>query len=144
MNKCIDETIRPSWREYFKQLTELTATRSSCNKLHVGCILVNNNRIVAQGYNGFLPSCPHKSHIVNGHEIATIHAEQNTILDCAKRGVSCNECVAYITHYPCIICTRLLLASGIESIKYLHDYKNDPLVTVFTNQLDVSVEKMPI
>ena len=65
---------RPSWEEYFKQLAELTSTRSCCNKLHVGCILVSNNRIVAQGYNGFLPGCPHISIIRNNHEQATVHA----------------------------------------------------------------------
>ena len=48
-----------------------------------------------------------------------VHAEQNAITDCAKRGVSTNNCDAYITHYPCIICTRLLLASGIKEIKYI-------------------------
>ena len=79
---------RPTWDKYFKELTQLTATRSSCNRLHVGCILVSNNRIVSQGYNGFLPGCPHESHIRYGHEMATIHAEQNAIIDCAKRGVS--------------------------------------------------------
>ena len=87
---------------------------------------------------------PHISIVRDNHEQATVHAEQNAIADCAKRGVSCKGSTAYITHYPCIICTRLLLAAGIESIKYLHDYKNDPLVVVFTNQLNVDVEKMPI
>ena len=110
----------------------------------MGCVLVKDKRIISQGYNGFLPGCPHQAIIRNNHEEATVHAEQNAIADCAKRGVSCKGSTAYITHYPCIICTRLLLAAGIESIKYLHDYKNDPLVVVFTNQLNVDVEKMPI
>ena len=59
---------RPTWQQYFHELVELTATRSSCERLHVGCILVKNNRIVAQGYNGFLSGCPHESHIRSGHE----------------------------------------------------------------------------
>jgi len=75
-------------------------------------------------------------------EQATVHAEQNAICDCAKRGVSCEGATAYITHYPCIICTRLLLASGIKDIKYLEDYKNDELVKTFTNELNVKVEKL--
>jgi len=135
---------RLNWDSYFTEIAQVTAKRSACERLQVGCVLVKDKRIISQGYNGFLPGCPHQSIIRNDHEEATVHAEQNAIADCAKRGVSCKGSVAYITHYPCIICTRLLLASGIESIKYLHDYKNDPLVTVFTNQLDVSVEKMPI
>ena len=116
---------RPSWEEYFKQIVELTATRSSCNRLKVGCLLVKDNRIISQGYNGFLAGCPHKSIVVNNHEQATVHAEQNAITDCAKRGVSSNGCIAYITHYPCINCYKLLCASGIKEIKYINDYKND-------------------
>ena len=135
---------RLNWDDYFMEIAQVTAKRSACERLQVGCVLVKDKRIISQGYNGFLPGCPHQSIIRNDHEEATVHAEQNAIADCAKRGVSCKGSIAYITHYPCIICTRLLLAAGIESIKYLHDYKNDPLVVVFTNQLNVDVEKMPI
>ena len=140
----MSKLLRPSWDEYFAEICSVTAKRSPCHRLQVGCLLVKDNRIISQGYNGFLPGAEHKSVIRDNHEQATVHAEQNAITDCAKRGVSCNGSIAYITHYPCIICTRLLLAAGIESIKYLHDYKNDPLVVVFTNQLNVDVEKMPI
>ena len=105
----------------------------------VGCLLVYENRIIAQGYNGFLPGCPHNSVIRDNHEQATVHAEQNAICDCAKRGVSCNESVAYITHYPCLICTRLLLASGISKIYYVHEYKIDNLVEILANQKQVNI-----
>ena len=124
---------RPSWQEYFKQMTECTALRSPCERLKVGCLLVNDNRIIAQGYNGFLPGAPHESKVINGHEQATVHAEQNAITDCAKRGVSSNECDAYITHYPCVNCMKILCASGIKNIYYINDYNNDPLVEYFKN-----------
>jgi dCMP deaminase len=133
---------RPSWDEYFKEIVNVTSKRSSCNRLHVGCLLVKDNRIISQGYNGFLPGCPHKSIIKNNHEQATVHAEQNAICDCAKRGTSCDNSIAYITHYPCIICTRLLLASGIKEIKYIEDYKNDDLVKYFCDQKNVSISKI--
>ena len=119
---------RPTWDDFFKKITIATSERSPCERLHVGCLLVKDNRIISQGYNGFLPGYPHKSIIRDNHEQATVHAEQNAICDCAKRGVSCEESVAYITHYPCIICTRLLLAAGVKEIKYIYDYKNDELV----------------
>ena len=119
--------IRPSWNEYFAELIKITATRSSCKKLHVGCMLVKDNRIVAQGYNGHISGCKHESYSVNNHEVSTVHAEQNAIADCAKRGVSCNNCTAYITHFPCLNCAKLLLSSGIKEIIYINDY-NDPLV----------------
>ena len=133
---------RPSWDEYFKEIVQVTSKRSPCNRLQVGCLLVKDNRIISQGYNGFLPGCSHKSIIREGHEQATVHAEQNAICDCAKRGVSSMGCTAYITHYPCLICTRLLLTSGIREINYISDYKNDELVTYFLEESKVSIKKI--
>ena len=133
---------RISWDEYFSKIVMTTSERSPCERLQVGCLLVNDNRIVSQGYNGFLPGCPHESIVRDNHDQATLHAEQNALMDCTKRGVSCNGCIAYITHYPCIICTRLLLAGGIKKIKYVNDYKNDDLVKKFTEQCNVCVEKL--
>ena len=133
---------RPEWDEYFKEIVLVTSKRSPCNRLNVGCLLVNENRIISQGYNGFLPGCKHKSVIRDNHEQATIHAEQNALCDCAKRGVSCKESIAYITHYPCIICARLLIASGIKEIKYINDYKNDELVKYFCDELNINIIKI--
>ena len=130
---------RPNWDNYFKEIVLVTRKRSACERLQVGCLLVKDNRIISQGYNGFLPGCPHQSIVRNNHEQATIHAEQNALADCAKRGVSCLDSTAYVTHYPCIICCRLLLASGIKEIKYINDYKNDELVDVFCRQCNVNV-----
>ena len=135
-------STRPSWDEYFKEMVCVTAKRSSCKRLNVGCILVKDNRIIAQGYNGFLPGCPHKSMVRNNHEQATVHAEQNTIADCAKRTVSCFGSTAYITHYPCINCAKILLASGIKEIKYINDYKNDELVAIFADQCNVNIKQI--
>lgn len=136
------ESYRPSWNEYFKEITMATAKRSPCQRLQVGCILVVDHRIISQGYNGFLPGAPHQSIIRDNHEQATVHAEQNALCDCAKRGVSCNGAVAYISHYPCLICARLLLASGITHIYYINDYKNDDLVEVLCSQKNVHLEKI--
>ena len=133
---------RLSWDEYFSKIVKVTAERSPCERLQVGCLLVKENRIISQGYNGFLPGCPHESIVRDNHEQATLHAEQNALMDCAKRGVSCEGCTAYVTHYPCIICARLLLAGGIKKINYLNDYKNDELVKTFTDQCDVGVFKL--
>lgn len=134
--------MRPSWDEYFKEIVQVTSKRSSCERLQVGCLLVKNKRIIAQGYNGFLPGCPHESKIRNGHEQATIHAEQNAITDCAKRGVSTLDATAYVTHYPCIQCMKLLCASGISSIYYINDYRNDELVPYFSKIANVEIIKI--
>jgi dCMP deaminase len=134
--------IRPDWDTYFKEIVQVTSKRSPCERLKVGCLIVKDNRIISQGYNGFLPGCPHTSIVRDDHEQATLHAEQNALCDCAKRGVSCNDATAYITHYPCLICTRLLIASGICEIKYIDDYRNDDLVEYFIKQKNILLSKL--
>ena len=109
----------------------LISLRSACDRLQVGCVLVSggeqSNRIIAAGYNGFLPGAPHISHVRDGHEQATVHAEQNAIADAARRGISLHGSTAYITHFPCINCAKILASAGIRAIKYHWDYRNDPL-----------------
>ena len=121
---------RLAWNDYFMSIAFLIGSRSSCNRLHVGCVIVKDTRIISVGYNGFLPKLPHQSYVRNGHELATVHAEQNAITDCAKRGVSTHDSTAYITHYPCIHCCKILCASGIKKIYYCFNYKNDPFVAI--------------
>lgn len=133
---------RPLWDEYFKEITITTAKRSSCERLNVGCLIVKDNRIISAGYNGFLPGCPHKSIVRDNHEQATVHAEQNAISDCAKRGVNCNESIAYITHYPCLNCCKILLASGIKEIKYINNYKNDEIVKELCDQVECKIQQI--
>ena len=55
----MESNPRPCWNKYFKEIVTVTSTRSPCERLKVGCLLVKDNRIVSQGYNGFLPGCPH-------------------------------------------------------------------------------------
>ena len=123
---------RPSWDEYFMATAILIATRSNCERLHVGCVIVaggeRKNRLVAAGYNGFLPGTPHVSRVRDGHEQATVHAEQNAIADAARRGSSVAGCIAYVTHYPCVNCAKMMAAAGIAEIRFRSDYRNDPLV----------------
>ena len=118
---------RLSWDEYFTTLAFLISNRSSCKRLQVGCVLVKNTRVISVGYNGFIAGYPHESIVRENHEQATVHAEQNCITDCAKRGINVEGATAYITHYPCINCMKILVSSGIKEIKYYHDYKNNKL-----------------
>lgn len=137
---------RPSWDEYFMATAVLIATRSNCERLHVGCVIVTSgerkNRIVAAGYNGFLPGTPHTSRVRDGHEQATVHAEQNAVADAARRGSSVEGCVAYVTHYPCINCAKILAAAGIAEIKYREDYGNDPLVEQILADAGVRISRL--
>ncbi|MGH7995431.1 MAG: deoxycytidylate deaminase [Opitutaceae bacterium] len=137
---------RPSWDEYFMAMALLIASRSNCERLHVGCAIVTGgnrkNRLVAAGYNGFLPGTPHLSRVRDGHEQATVHAEQNAIADAARRGSTVEGCVAYLTHYPCLNCAKILAAAGIVELRYLSDYRNDPLVLPLLADAGVKILKL--
>ncbi len=137
---------RPSWDTYFMATALLMASRSSCERLHVGCVIVSGgsqkHRIIAAGYNGFLPGAPHASRVRDGHEQATVHAEQNAICDAARRGVSLEGATVYITHFPCINCAKILSAAGITCIKYHRDYRNDDLVKEILTESGVSLAQL--
>ena len=135
-------TDRISWKDYFTEIVKLVSKRSPCTRLNVGCVLVKDNRIISTGYNGFLPGAEHKSIVRDNHEQATCHAETNSIADCSKRGVSTLGSEAYITHYPCINCFKILVASGISKIFYIQDYKNDELVEELAKGIGISIEKL--
>lgn len=137
---------RPSWDDYFMAMSLLIACRSVCTRLHVGCVIVSDgkqkNRVIAAGYNGFLPGAPHIQRMRDGHEQATVHAEVNAICDAARRNVSLEGAIAYITHYPCINCTKSLCAAGIKRIKYHQDYRNDPLVPELLAEAGVAISQL--
>jgi len=136
-------TQRPSWDEYFMATAMLLSTRSSCERLKVGCAIVTGggrkNRLVAAGYNGHLPGSPHVSMMRDGHEQSTVHAEQNAVANAARRGSSVEGCVVYVTHYPCINCAKIMAAAGIAEIRYHHDYKNDSLVAPILDGAGVQI-----
>ncbi len=137
---------RPSWDEYFMAMALLISSRSPCERLHVGCVLVSagehKNRVVAAGYNGFLPGAPHISRVRDNHEQATVHAEQNAITDAARRGVSVNGATAYVTHFPCINCSKIFAAAGVRAIKYHLDYHNDALVRELLRETGIEVTQL--
>jgi dCMP deaminase len=137
---------RPSWDDYFMATSLLMASRSACGRLHVGCVLVSGgehrNRIVAAGYNGFLPGTPHQSRLRDGHEQATVHAEQNAIADAARRGVSVAGSTAYVSHFPCVNCAKVLAAAGVRTLAYHFDYNNDPLVTDLLSEAGITIRQL--
>ena len=136
LNKIIDKRL--NWDEYFISTALLISSRSTCDRLKVGCVIVKDNRIISSGYNGHLPGEEHKSIVVDNHEQATVHAECNAIADCANRGVSCKDATIYVTHYPCINCFKIIAASGIKNIKYLNDYKNNDIIKLISNSVKVT------
>jgi len=141
--ELVSDAERPTWDEYFMATALLIASRSACGRLHVGCVLVSGggqrNRIVAAGYNGYLPGAPHRSRVRDHHEQGTVHAEQNAIADAARRGVSVEGATAYISHFPCIGCAKILAAAGVRTIKYHLDYSNDPLVRELLEEARIEI-----
>jgi len=125
--------FRPTWEEYFTMMCKLVSKRSSCDRLHVGCVLVKDNVVISTGYNGFIAGIPHiglvrKDEDGKEHEQMTIHAEMNAIANASKRGVSTKGTKCYVTHFPCINCTKLLLSAGVKEIIFINNYNNDELV----------------
>jgi dCMP deaminase len=65
-------------------------------------------------------------------------------MDAAKRGISVKDSKIYVTHFPCIICTRLLIAGGIKKVHYLFDYKNDPIAEELFKETNTEVIKLTL
>lgn len=128
---------RPSWDEYFMDITRRVATRSTCLRRAVGAILVHDKRIIASGYNGGPSGLAHcldigclreKLGIPSGqqHELCRgIHAEQNAIIQAARYGVSIEGATLYCTTQPCTQCTKMLINAGITEIVYAEGYPDD-------------------
>ena len=133
---------RLDWDEYFMSLALLISSRSPSKRLKVGSVIVKDNRVISSGYNGFPSGAPHESIMRDGHEINTIHSEQNSISDSAKRGVAIQDTTIYITHFPCINCVKYIISSGIKQIIYLDDYRNDDVVLELCKQAGVKIDQM--
>ena len=131
---------RLNWKTYFISVALLISSRSPSSKLKVGSVIVNNNRIISSGYNGYPAGTPHISIHRDNHEINTIHAEQNAVSDAAKRGVSIDNTTIYVTHFPCINCAKTIISSGIKTVKYKEEYKHDDLVDELFKVSGVNVE----
>ena len=109
----------------YKNVVNLIALFSKNERLKVGCLIIKNGRIVSTGYNGGLPGEPEKPIIINEHDISTSHAESNALANCCLNGISTKDCIAIVSHFPCQLCTKQLIMSGIKEIYYVNDYKNE-------------------
>ncbi|MFC0473434.1 ComE operon protein 2 [Halalkalibacter kiskunsagensis] len=121
---------RISWDQYFMAQSHLLALRSTCTRLMVGATIVREKRIIAGGYNGSVSGGAHciddGCYVVDNHCIRTIHAEVNALLQCAKFGVQTEGSEIYVTHFPCVHCSKAIIQAGIKRIYYAKDYKNHP------------------
>ena len=141
-NEEATKNDRFEWDEYFMSIALLASCRSPCERLHVGSVIVKDNRLISMGYNGFISGAPHISRVQDNHEQSIIHSEINAITDCAKRGASLNGAKIYVTHYPCINCFRSIAASNIKEIVYLNDYKNDPIIALLAADAAIEIRAL--
>ena len=132
-----------SWDEYFMEMAELTAKRSTCLRRHVGAVIVKDKHIIATGYNGAPRGIRHcdeyggclrqKLQIPSGqrHELCrALHAEQNAIIQAATLGQSIEGGTIYITHQPCVICAKMIINAGLSRIVVREGYPDDLAVEI--------------
>jgi len=142
---------RPTWDEYFMEMAQVAAKRSTCLRRSVGAVIVKNKQILASGYNGTPMGLPHceevgclreQMKVPSGkcHELCRgVHAEQNAITQAAYHGVSVKGGTIYVTHQPCVVCTKMLINAGIERVVYANPYP-DELAQEMMGQSKMSIE----
>ena len=137
---------RISWDEYFMAQSHLLSLRSTCSRLSVGATIVKDKRIVSGGYNGSIKGDEHcidvGCKVVEGHCVRTIHAEINAILQCSKFGVGTEGTTIYVTHFPCLNCTKSIIQAGIKEICYANDYRNNEYARELLEKSGVVVRKV--
>ena len=137
---------RISWDEYFMAQSHLLSLRSTCSRLSVGATIVKDKRIVSGGYNGSIKGDEHcidvGCKVVEGHCVRPIHAEINAILQCSKFGVGTEGATIYVTHFPCLNCTKSIIQAGIKEICYANDYRNNEYARELLEKSGVIVRKV--
>lgn len=134
---------RPSWDQYFMEMAELTARRSTCLRRSVGAVIVKDKHIVATGYNGAprrVEHCEEKGGCMRQqlgvpsgqrHELCrAVHAEQNAIIQAATLGVSIEGSTIYVTHQPCVVCAKMIINAGITRIVVKEGYPDELAVEI--------------
>ena len=123
---------RPTWETYFMDIAKMVATRATCDRKHVGAVIVKNKTILSTGYNGSprgLPHCDDAGHELKdmgGREscVRTVHAEANAIAQSARTGVAVEGSDLYTTASPCYDCLKLIVNAGIKKIVCLEFYSS--------------------
>ena len=138
---------RPSWDDYFLQISDLVSTRATCQRLHVGAILVKDKKIISTGYCGApkgIPDCYDRGCLLrDGHCVRTIHAEINAVIQAAYHGISTKGSTLYANWLPCYNCAKVLINAGIEKIAYRQVYRPDPETRKLLRQAKIKLIKLP-
>ncbi len=126
--------MRPSWDEYFMNIAKVVAMRSNCMKRKVAAIIVKDRRVVSTGYNGTPRGakncneggCPRCNSMAQSgtalDECLCCHGEENAITQAAYHGTSLKGSTLYTTFAPCLLCTKMIINSGIVEVVYNQEY----------------------
>ena len=140
---CPEWPPRPSWEDYFMQIADVVATRSTCLRRHVGAVLVKNRQILATGYNGVplgIEHCDERGCLRDELGIPSgerqelcrgLHAEQNAIIQAAYHGVAVNGAEMFVTLQPCVTCAKTLINAGILAVHFRGDYPDELSMQLF-------------
>ncbi|MBF0776712.1 deoxycytidylate deaminase [Streptococcus azizii] len=138
---------RLAWDEYFAAQALLIANRATCKRAKVGAVLVKDNKVVATGYNGSVSGTEHcldqECLVVDGHCVRTLHAEVNAILQGATRGIP-KGFTAYVTHFPCLNCSKQLLQVGCKRVVYINEYRIDDYAKYLYREKNCELVQLPI
>src|SRR5450432_977078 len=125
---------RVPWDQYFMNIAQVVASRSTCPRKFVGAVIVRDRTILSTGYNGSIrgmPHCTDAGHMMeDNHCVATIHAEANAIIQAAKNGVRIDGGTMYTTASPCWNCFKLIANSGLLRVCYGEFYRDDRIFAV--------------
>ena len=119
---------RVDWHTYFMNIARQAATRSTCDRKHVGAVIVRDRTILSTGYNGSIrgmPHCDDVGHTIESdHCVATVHAEANAIIQAAKNGIRIDGAEIYTTASPCWNCFKLIANAGLLQVYYGEFYRD--------------------
>jgi dCMP deaminase len=137
---------RPSWDEYFLKMAGVCAERATCDRKHVGAVIVRDNHPIATGYNGAPPGLPHCDEV--GHLLREVdgrpschratHAEQNAILTAARFGHRTEGATIYVTAQPCLNCAKAIITAGIRRVVWSEGYP-DPVSLDFLQEAGIEL-----
>lgn len=126
---------RPTVDQYFLDIAQVVSSRATCDRAHIGAVLVKDKYIISSGYNGAphgLGHCDDVGHEMdNGHCVRTTHAEQNAIIQAAVHGSSTAGATLYCTHSPCKICTKIILNAHINRVVAAQLYRDESVIAMF-------------
>jgi dCMP deaminase len=141
------QKTRASWDEYFMAIGRVVATRSTCDRKHVGAVVARDRMILATGYNGSirgLAHCDDDGHMMeDGHCVRTIHAEANAIVQAARNGVRLEGGAIYVTASPCFGCFKMIANAGLSRIVYGEFYRDERIFTL-AQKLGITLDHLPI